>query len=291
MNKPIIIPDISVLVVSYNQEATIGRAIKSILAQRLGGYTIEVVIADDGSTDATRRVAREYALRYPETVRLLPDRGNRGLTENYFSALKECRGRYAADCAGDDCWLSDERLFRQAFILDNNPDVSIVYSDYILIPADDPSAPIPENTRISKEARIKDGHKLMEPLLAHISPVPIHLSTAMFRIEGVLKELERPTGLINRHDFIVEDIPLIMFLLSKGKAGYLPGDVLAYSVGSETVSNPQSVLRAYRYYKSTLSMTVLLALRYRVYSWRLLKFVMSRLKFVVKLGLKSFIFD
>ena len=59
--------DISVIVVTYNQEHTIARTLDSILAQRTAA-AYEIVIGDDCSTAVTAAVCRRYPARFPGRV-------------------------------------------------------------------------------------------------------------------------------------------------------------------------------------------------------------------------------
>ena len=63
-------PLVSVLVVTYNQEDTLGRTIDSLLAQDLE-EPWEILICDDASADGTAGVARRYADAYPDRIRLI----------------------------------------------------------------------------------------------------------------------------------------------------------------------------------------------------------------------------
>ena len=54
-------PDVSFIVAAYNAEETLAKAIDSALAQE--GVSVEVIVADDCSTDETRTIAESYANR------------------------------------------------------------------------------------------------------------------------------------------------------------------------------------------------------------------------------------
>ena len=92
---------ISVIVVTYNQENTIARTLDSILKQK-DVQDLEIIIGEDHSSDNTRQICEMYALKYPSIIRLFSNSENKGIVRNYFDCLKECRGNYIADCAGDD---------------------------------------------------------------------------------------------------------------------------------------------------------------------------------------------
>ncbi|MDE7136270.1 MAG: HAD-IIB family hydrolase, partial [Muribaculaceae bacterium] len=131
-------PVVSVLIITYNQHDTISRAIDSVLEQETD-YPYEILIGDDGSTDGTRRICEEYASRYPNLIRLMPEAPNKGMLRNYFDTLAAARGKYIADCAGDDCWCDPRKIDMMTEILEKNPDVTAVFSDARLVYESDPS--------------------------------------------------------------------------------------------------------------------------------------------------------
>ena len=103
---------ISIVVLTYNQEATIGRTLDAILMQRCH-LPFEIVIGEDSSTDHTRAICQEYAQKHPDTIRLFCNTQNKGIVNNYFDCLLQCRGKYIADCAGDDFWTDTEKLEKE----------------------------------------------------------------------------------------------------------------------------------------------------------------------------------
>src|SRR5947209_8603878 len=58
------------------------------------GYGYEVVVNDDGSTDATAEVVREFMHRYPGRVRLVQSTGNQGKGAGIRRAVLASRGQY-----------------------------------------------------------------------------------------------------------------------------------------------------------------------------------------------------
>ncbi len=114
-------PLVSVCVPTYNHVDFIGGALSSALEQDFD--SLEVVVADDGSTDGTYDVVRDYEEKYPGRLVVLPSQPNRGLAglvTNYNRALRACRGRYVAFLEGDDLYLPG-KITRQVEWMEADP--------------------------------------------------------------------------------------------------------------------------------------------------------------------------
>lgn len=71
-------PDLSIVIPAYNEEERIGRALTETLrAIAANRWNAEILIVDDGSTDATAAVVRSLAAEHPQ-IRLLPNGANHG---------------------------------------------------------------------------------------------------------------------------------------------------------------------------------------------------------------------
>jgi len=121
---------VSVAIITYNQLPFLKEAISSVLAQcfELGG--IQIVIADDGSTDGTR-LWIESLDEFPEPniqiTKVLADK-NLGVTSNTNAAFRACRGRYIAWLGGDDL-MKPEKLNLQVKLMEGDPDCVLCYHD------------------------------------------------------------------------------------------------------------------------------------------------------------------
>jgi glycosyltransferase involved in cell wall biosynthesis len=109
-------PTVTVLIPAYNRESYIAAAVDSILAQTFQDF--EVLVIDDGSTDATAEIVRAY--RDPR-VRLLENTTNQGISRTSNRGLDAARGRYVAILDSDD-YACPPRLARQVAFLDAHPD-------------------------------------------------------------------------------------------------------------------------------------------------------------------------
>lgn len=106
-------PAFSVIMPAYNAEATIERAIRSVLAQTEPDF--ELVVIDDGSRDATREIVAALAAQ-DARVRPLALARNGGVAGARNAGLDAARGRYIAFLDADDHWLASKlALQRQAF--------------------------------------------------------------------------------------------------------------------------------------------------------------------------------
>jgi hypothetical protein len=129
-------PRVSVVLPVYNAERFVGEAIDSILAQTL--TDLELIVIDDGSTDATAAILADRAAQDPR-IRLVT-RENRGLTATLNEGVSIARAEYVAIMNADDVALA-ERLERQAAFLDAHPAVAAVGSQTRLILADGTAGP------------------------------------------------------------------------------------------------------------------------------------------------------
>ncbi|MFQ2060523.1 glycosyltransferase family 2 protein [Aeromonas veronii] len=108
-------PKVSVMIITYNQEALISETIESVINQNY--ENIEIIVADDASTDNTPMIINEYAKRYPGVVIPVLNSTNLGITGNSNAAFFSCTGELIAVLGGDDLFLngkiqSQVELFR-----------------------------------------------------------------------------------------------------------------------------------------------------------------------------------
>ena len=93
-------PAVSVLLPVYQHAGLLGRAIESVLAQRLEGW--ELLVADDGSTDGSRAVAERYRAASPR-IRVLALE-HRGLSATLNAAAARARAELLTFLDADDAY-------------------------------------------------------------------------------------------------------------------------------------------------------------------------------------------
>ncbi len=96
---------ISVIMLTYNREALVSRAIESILRQTYADF--EFLIVDNGSTDRSGRIADEYARKDSRVQVMHRARGNIGSGRN--TGLNAAQGDYIAFIDDDD-WAEPDFL-------------------------------------------------------------------------------------------------------------------------------------------------------------------------------------
>lgn len=114
-------PAVSVIIPTYNRGHFIGEAVGSVLGQDYPSY--EVIVVDDGSTDETCEVARQFP---PPVFYFRQDNHGRSHARN--QGIARSRGRYLLFLDSDDLLLPCA-LATLADFLDNHPNVGVVYGD------------------------------------------------------------------------------------------------------------------------------------------------------------------
>lgn len=112
---------VSVIMPVYNRATLVPQAIDSILSQTYGN--VEVMAINDGSTDNSLEVLREYEERWPDKIRVI-DQNNQGQVIARNNGIKASRGEYIAFLDSDDRWLPEKlKLQLPRF----TPEVGLVY--------------------------------------------------------------------------------------------------------------------------------------------------------------------
>ncbi len=127
---------VSVMMVCYNQEPYIERAIRSIANQKTK-YKFELIVGDDASKDGTADIIRRMQKEYPEIVKPVLREKNIGATKNSYDILSKAQGDYIAFCDGDDAWIEGDRIDRQVDFLESHREYSAICSKTKVIDEND----------------------------------------------------------------------------------------------------------------------------------------------------------
>lgn len=204
-------PKVSCGMPVYNAERYLREAIDSILGQTFEDF--ELVVCNDGSTDESETILRDYVKR-DARVRLLDRSDNRGLIATRNEILAEMNGEYCAVMDADDIAMPD-RFERQAAFLDAHPDHVLVGSRILLIDPDGhPMCALGiKETHEEIDAWHMEGH----------SGAAICNPTIMMRTQAA-----RDVGGYEDGTACAEDYDLFLRLAEVGKLATLPDVLLHY---------------------------------------------------------------
>jgi len=118
---------VSVIVPVYNRAHLVAETVDSILLQTY--RHLEIILINDGSSDNSLSVIKEYEKCFPEKVRVI-DQKNQGQIVARNKGIKLARGKYIAFLDSDDLWLPD-KLEHQIPLF--NQGVGLVYGGVELI--------------------------------------------------------------------------------------------------------------------------------------------------------------
>lgn len=125
-------PRVSVIVTAHNYAEYLRECLDSVLKQTFDDF--ELVVVDDGSTDETPKILRDYSYEHPDTVRVITLDG-KGLPTACNEGIAASEGEYVIRLDADD-YFDENILSVEASYLDANPDVDLVYPDYYTIDND-----------------------------------------------------------------------------------------------------------------------------------------------------------
>lgn len=221
---------ISVGVITYNQEATIRQTLDSILAQK-GDFDLELVIGEDCSPDGTYAICADYAKRYPDVVKLLPNEHNLGIMANFARVMRACTGDYIGICAGDDYWCNVQKLQKQLDYFQAHKDVGVVtcsgYKHYVLRDEMVPNAIAPIHP--IEDGNIKPFYFSKDyPGGVYAMPLTLLIKRDLFKYIDFDEYIRR--------GFPVEDFPMQAVLAQHAKWGHINDLCVVYRVYQESAT-------------------------------------------------------
>jgi len=130
MSSVISHPKVSILITTWNRANLIGRAIQSAIDQDFKNW--ELIIADDGSTDNTKEVGKNWEEKDARIKYFrAPHFGRIAKISNF--GLKQAKGEYIAILDDDDMWDAVDKLSKQVKFLDAHKDYVACGGGYIVI--------------------------------------------------------------------------------------------------------------------------------------------------------------
>lgn len=99
------LPLVSIVLATYNGEKFIRQQLDSVIHQTY--HQLEITISDDGSTDNTWDILKEYQVS-DSRIRIMRNEKNLGYTRNFERAIQITQGEYVAICDQDDIWRPEK---------------------------------------------------------------------------------------------------------------------------------------------------------------------------------------
>ena len=112
---------VSIICVTYNHEKYLKYALDGVLMQKTN-FPFEVIIAEDCSTDNSRKIINSYCQKYPGFFKVIYRSNNVGSKQNVSEADQMSTGKYIIHLETDDFWTDPYKLQKQADWLENHPD-------------------------------------------------------------------------------------------------------------------------------------------------------------------------
>ncbi|MBD3614378.1 glycosyltransferase [Kingella kingae] len=118
-------PLISVIIPCYNSALYVTETLNSILAQTMNNY--EIVIIDDGSTDNTLLILKQFAQQHSQIQIKIIEQENTNVTIARVNAIKHASGVYLFFLDSDDK-IAPTYFEKAANLLNQQPELSLIYS-------------------------------------------------------------------------------------------------------------------------------------------------------------------
>lgn len=180
-------PLVSILITAYNAEDYLECTLDALISQTY--RTIEIVVVDDGSVDATPSIITRKAIDDKRIKAYFPGRLGRAKALNY--GLSQCVGKYVAVNDADD-YSKHDRIERQLAFMEKNPEVGLLGT----------AKEIHEGVKTWTD-NVATEDRIIRELFAHGQP--IQHSSAMFRrslMEKVGGYNEKISFLLDRDIFL-----------------------------------------------------------------------------------------
>jgi len=216
-------PTASVIIPTFNRAAFLREAIDSVLSQTEKDF--ELIIVDDGSTDATREMVatHENRMRYFYQP-------NAGASAARNLGIRHAAGKFITFLDSDDLWLP-KKLARQIAWMSTHPEIMLCYTDEIWIR---------RGVRVNqKKIHAKAGGWIYPLCLPRciISPSSVLMRRELFEAVGVFDE-QLP---------ICEDYDLWLRVVSRFEVGFLAEPLIVKRGGhSDQLSHREFGIDRYR---------------------------------------------
>jgi len=220
---------ISILLVTYNHENHIRQALDGLFGQVIEG-PIELIVADDASSDSTADIIEEYQGNDDRfNFKYLDNTKNVGISKNYQRGFAACTGEYIGILEGDDYWVSPFKLQRQMNFLEDHWECNLCAVNYFIF----------EESRFHfyPRAPVGKGYLLLGARDLIADNLVGNFSTCMYR-KSALDDLPKELFELCSYDWIVN-----ICVAQKSMIGYLNEPMSVYRLHSNGVWSKKTDLK------------------------------------------------
>lgn len=207
---------VTIVISVHNNEQTLPRALESVAGQSDPRWSL--IAINDGSSDQTHLILREFFKKYPHKVRIFNHRLPAGLTHRLIEGCKLVRTPFIGRLDGDD-WYANQKIALQIDFFDHHPNQVIVGCQYENIYSSD---------RSNKSAMPLDDHEIRRRLM---NLNPFCHSCIIMR-----QDAYHNAGGYDPAVVYGQDYELWFRMLAQGKAANLPEVLCNRLVGQGAIS-------------------------------------------------------
>ena len=214
-------PEISVVMITFNHELFIEKAVKSVLDQQ--GADFELIVVDNSSTDDTPKLIAKFK---DQRMRYFCQE-NTGPSGALNFGIAQAQGKYISLTSGDDLFLPEKLRVQREYLTSNSLDALFSLPELINSKGEKRS-----ESRLSVFFKFKfsDRDELFELLFSYGNF--LCASTSFFRASFLKRYLPFDESLIQLQDFEM----WLRMSMSKGKIELLPKQVTQYRIPEKTSS-------------------------------------------------------
>lgn len=214
-------PMVSIMMLAYKHGPYIEMAIESIVNQNTS-FSIQVVVGEDCSPDNTRDIINNLVEKYPLAIKPILHGNNVGAWNNQEAVFNACTGKYIAFCEGDDFWNTQDKLQKQVDILEANPEVGLVFSNF----------------------NIKEKHRTVSSIVKNdpgysVQPEEILVANSIATCTVVCRRelLNEARAFLGEKRFAMGDYPLWLYIAQKSKIAYIDEPLATYRIVGGSATN------------------------------------------------------
>ncbi len=241
---------VTIRCITYNHEPYIRQCLEGFIMQKTN-FRFEAIVHDDASTDGTADIIREYAEKYPDIIKPIFE------TENQYSKRdgslarimdEHTHGKYVAMCEGDDYWIDPLKLQKQVDFLEKHHDYSLVYSKIKCYS---------QSENRVKAIFGKERKNLKDRLMKECF---IGTCTSCFRTCDYFDYIHEIQP--NKHDWLMGDVPLFLYLGTKGFGKMFNECMGVYRILQSSASHSDDVDLQLKRIRNTIDIYTFFANRY-----------------------------